>query len=312
MIDIDGLEKWTKYYEKRIQRLKQLEKILSLLNTKGFEKEVKEIQACLRDPKAVEKVEKEINELKKKIKEREEAENYLIDIENLIKNYGKEVKINKEKLLLGKNLFDNRNYQEAKKIFTAIKNEIENSVKYYKEYVAEYQKVKKIYDEIVTATIVPNKINKDLKQVKDIANKKEYNRAIKWIRGLQNFLEDIKSKVKPVISINSSFESLTVNYWKKISFNIKNTGNAHAKNVKLSFSKELEAKGIKPFDLKAGEEEEIEVNVKPLEAGEVPVEIKAEYERWDGKKYETSQIFTISVNEYDFAKTWEEPTKREE
>ncbi|HEC88636.1 MAG TPA: serine/threonine protein kinase [Thermoplasmata archaeon] len=169
--------------------------------------------------------------------------------------------------------------------------------------------IKKIQN-LKSVFIQDEQIRKDLENLlygtEEEGNYKQY---------LEKFLVDVDEKInklEPIISIEISSQELILNHWKRIPLLIKNTGNVHAKNVKLSFSKELEAKGIKPFDLKAGEEEEIEVNVKPLEAGEVPVEIKAEYERWDGKKYETSQIFTISVNEYDFAKTWEEPTKREE
>ncbi|RLF27083.1 MAG: hypothetical protein DRN01_03375, partial [Thermoplasmata archaeon] len=74
-------------------------------------------------------------------------------------------------------------------------------------------------------------------------------------------------KIKPEIFIEIPESKYYINRWSNIKIYIKNTGNANAKNIKIFFSKELEAKETTAFDLEAGEEKEIEINAKPLEIG---------------------------------------------
>ena len=70
MSSIGDIEKLAGDYEKRIQKLKQLERELEVLNTNGLESEVAEIQKHIKDPKSLEKVEGDIKDLKIKIVER--------------------------------------------------------------------------------------------------------------------------------------------------------------------------------------------------------------------------------------------------
>jgi len=72
MKDISQMEREFDEYERRIQRLKELEKELNSLNTEGLEPEANAIKSKLKDPKKVEEIEKGIATLKVKIKEREE------------------------------------------------------------------------------------------------------------------------------------------------------------------------------------------------------------------------------------------------
>jgi len=72
MKDINQMEREFKEYERRIQRLKELEVELNFLNTEGFESEANAIKSKLKDPKKVEEIEKDIAALKVKIKERKE------------------------------------------------------------------------------------------------------------------------------------------------------------------------------------------------------------------------------------------------
>jgi len=132
---------------------------------------------------------------------------------------------------------------------------------------------------------------------------------------LEKLLANVDTKIeklKPAIDIKIPVQEFMLHRWEEIPLIVKNTGNANAKNIKIFFSKELEAKETTAFDLEAGEEKEIEINAKPLEIGKVPVEVKAEYERWDGKRYETTQIFTISISEHKKDKEDKEIEKKEE
>jgi len=69
MPSINEIEKIVSDYEKRIEKLKNLEKELNKLDTKDFEKETIEIKKKLKDPRSLEKVEEEIVKLEKKIQD---------------------------------------------------------------------------------------------------------------------------------------------------------------------------------------------------------------------------------------------------
>ena len=65
MKDLDLIKRKLEEYERRIQRLKQLERELNSLNTEGLESEANAIRSKLKDPRKVEEVEKAILALKK-------------------------------------------------------------------------------------------------------------------------------------------------------------------------------------------------------------------------------------------------------
>ena len=67
MKDLDLIKRKLEEYERRIQRLKELEGELNSLNTEGLESEANAISSKLKDPRKVEEVEKAIVALKNKI-----------------------------------------------------------------------------------------------------------------------------------------------------------------------------------------------------------------------------------------------------
>ncbi|RZB29437.1 MAG: hypothetical protein AEth_01165 [Candidatus Argoarchaeum ethanivorans] len=87
------------------------------------------------------------------------------------------------------------------------------------------------------------------------------------------------------------------NYWKTLNLSIRNKGNAHARSVKISFSKEVEVKGLKELDVNSGEEKRSNIVFKPNELGEVPLEIETSYKDTDGKEYAAEKMFMIIVGE---------------
>ena len=65
MKDLNSIKRKLEEYERRIQRLKELERELNSLNTEGLESEANAIRSKLKDPRKVEEVEKAILALKK-------------------------------------------------------------------------------------------------------------------------------------------------------------------------------------------------------------------------------------------------------
>ena len=88
MRDLDLIKRKFEEYERKIQRLKELERELNSLDTKGFENEVRAIRSKIKDPNKVNQVEREISELKQKIEARErkrkEAVKVIDDAESVL------------------------------------------------------------------------------------------------------------------------------------------------------------------------------------------------------------------------------------
>ncbi len=78
---------------------------------------------------------------------------------------------------------------------------------------------------------------------------------------------------------------------------MKNKGNAYAKAVKISFSKEFEVRGVRELNVNPGEEKELGVSMKPVEIGDVPLEIRTSCKDAAGKEYTTEETFIIFVGE---------------
>ena len=79
MKDISQMEREFEEYERKIQRLKELEAELISVNTEGLESEANAIKSKLKDPKKVEEIEKNIATLKVKIKERGSGKRQRLD-----------------------------------------------------------------------------------------------------------------------------------------------------------------------------------------------------------------------------------------
>ena len=84
MRDLSQIEREFREYERKIQRLKQLERELISLDTKGFENEVRAIRSKIKDPDSVNQVEREISELKQKIEARERRRKESVKVLSLI------------------------------------------------------------------------------------------------------------------------------------------------------------------------------------------------------------------------------------
>ena len=100
------------------------------------------------------------------------------------------------------------------------------------------------------------------------------------------------------------------NYWKRLNLIVRNKGNAHAKAVKIEFSKEVEVKGLEELDINSGEEKKLSIVLKPKEVGDVPLEIKTTYKDADGKEYSAKNLFMLNVTEPAEAKKEERKRAR--
>jgi hypothetical protein len=115
--------------------------------------------------------------------------------------------------------------------------------------------------------------------------KGEYGKAIELSKQVEKEVERIREKERPEIEVDLPLKYFKHNYWKKTSLIVINKGKTDAKNVKVTFSKEIVVKGLDGFDITSEEEKEISFFLKPIEKGEVPVEAEICYTGIEGKEY---------------------------
>jgi tetratricopeptide (TPR) repeat protein/serine/threonine protein kinase len=121
----------------------------------------------------------------------------------------------------------------------------------------------------------------------------------KTLKELAEKLRELKEKEKPKITLELTKHNFRLNYWEKVDLILRNTGASPAKAINLSFSKEVEVKGLKEIDLSVGEEKRLNITLLPKNAGEIPVEVDIKYEKLDGEAYQTRSEFILSVGEVE-------------
>jgi len=86
------------------------------------------------------------------------------------------------------------------------------------------------------------------------------------------------------------------NLWKQTSLVMRNTSEAPMKNIKIEFLKRVEIGGLKEVEnLEPGEEHKLIFSLKPLESGEVPVEVRITCKDGEGREYAGSEVIMLEV-----------------
>jgi serine/threonine protein kinase len=78
---------------------------------------------------------------------------------------------------------------------------------------------------------------------------------------------------------------------------LANHGNAHAINVRLTFSDEFDTKWIKPLTINAGATTSLDIGIRPKLKGKVPLEVTVIYRDDIDKEYRETHEFWIDVVE---------------
>ena len=76
---------------------------------------------------------------------------------------------------------------------------------------------------------------------------------------------------------------------------LTNRGNAHAKEVRLTFSDEFNTKWIKPISIKAGETTSLDIGIQPKLKGRIPLEVTSITRDGNNKEYHETHEFWIEV-----------------
>ncbi|MCW3135973.1 MAG: tetratricopeptide repeat protein, partial [Canidatus Methanoxibalbensis ujae] len=190
--------------------------------------------------------------------------------------------------------------EEAKKIALERKSEYDTAFKSISEAEVAIEKAKEFgYCDTSEAEELLNKARKRFEEG-------NYAQSISDARKSEEIAWEIRAKSKPEIEVVLPEKTFKPNYWKRLDLIVRNKGNAHAKAVKIEFSKEVEVKGLEELDINSGEEKKLSIVLKPKEVGDVPLEIKTTYKDADGKEYSMQRTFLLNVTEPAEAKKEEE------
>jgi len=110
-------------------------------------------------------------------------------------------------------------------------------------------------------------------------------------------LETFSITAKPELTLTLDHTQLIADDWDRMTIQIVNHGNAHAKDVRLTFSDEFDTKWIKPATINAGATTSLDIGIRPKVKGKIPLEVTATYRDGTDKEYHETHEFWIDVVE---------------
>jgi tetratricopeptide (TPR) repeat protein len=109
--------------------------------------------------------------------------------------------------------------------------------------------------------------------------------------------ERLSEKEKPKITIQLSETAFTPNAWRRIELTLKNTGTAPATEIQLEYPHEkVEIDGLSAIaTLNPNDEKSLQIGLRPLHVGEVPLTTRIRYKDLDNNEYKDEKTFWITV-----------------
>jgi tetratricopeptide (TPR) repeat protein len=124
-----------------------------------------------------------------------------------------------------------------------------------------------------------------------------YEAALVHAKKADELAKKLRKESKTEIELELSEQSFKPNVWKPLNLILRNTGNAHARGVKIDFSQEVEVKKLEEVNLNAGEEKSLKIGFRPIQEGEIPLDTIINYRDFDNKEYANEMTFWITVGE---------------
>ena len=295
MKDLNLIKRKLEEDERRILRLKELERELNSLNTEGLESEANAIRSKLKDPRKVEEVEKAIVALKNKIELKEQIK----ESKDIVERIKRIVSIPKSEDLIEKaeSALKIGNYDDAVRL-------AKEAEKIAKETDTKYRKARDRLNSAESAIEKAKEFGCDVSEAEKLLNnarllldRGNYEEAISDASRSEEMAKEIKGESKPEIEVNLSKKEFLVGVWERVLLKVLNRGNANAKDIKIEF-KRAEVEGLEIIkSLAVGEERDLELDFMPKDAGSVPLKIDIRFNDVDGKRYEEQKTVRINVGE---------------
>ena len=299
--------------------LDEVEKGFDLLKRKIYEKkkedELRREKARIAKEKKRRQEEREQRELEQL---RNEANEQIKVARSLLK---KAEKLNIP-ILEAQNMMNKARYAFESKYYKNAKNEAQQCVKFLnstikkheeeqarKEYVKrELEQLRSDVTELINITKkslekaknlgIPDLQNAEhfLITAKNSFNANKFAEAKSDAQKSKNTIEKLIEKSEPDIIFKLP-SKVQYNFWKHHDITITNKGKAHAKNIAISFSKALETREMKKIhQLNVGEKQTLQINMKPTEAGDVPIDYIIEFSDLQDRTYKIKDTTTIQTS----------------
>ncbi len=126
-------------------------------------------------------------------------------------------------------------------------------------------------------------------------NVKDYEKAIDLARLCKTETDKLILESKPEIVIVLP-EKLQYNFWKQHNIIIENKGTAHAREVSVNFPDAIKIRDFETIPLlKVNEQQNMRINIKPIEAGDVPVDYTIRFSDLHDRTYLTKHTAMINI-----------------
>ena len=121
------------------------------------------------------------------------------------------------------------------------------------------------------------------------------------VRGSIRQIEEFMETAHPDLAMQIPKPDLHINTWRRVTFDVKNEGSAHAYDVTFSFTDDFETKLGNPKNIMVGETIQTEIGIKPVADGNIPLEITLSYQDKNKKRYRKNYESWINVENRDTA-----------
>jgi hypothetical protein len=317
------LEREFKEFERRIERLKQAEKRLTALGApvEVFGAEITSIKSKLKLPKQVEAVEREVQELEQKVAEYRRAQKEAVERETVwgprarqaveaAKTAIEEAKwvgarVEEAEGLLRQSLaaLERKDYQVAAETAEQATQSAQEARRLRETTLTAEEAARETIEAAQAMLAAARDFGCNVAEVEGLLNqaaaaleRKDYPLAMSRAEESIHLSRSLKEQSKPAIAMELAEKTFQPNVWKAVDLNVENQGNAHAQDITINFSKEVETKWLKGITkLNAGARETLKIGFKPTEEGEIPLDAEIVYRDLAGKEYREAKTFWLNV-----------------
>jgi len=135
-----------------------------------------------------------------------------------------------------------------------------------------------------------------LAQGREVLGRKDFQLATQSANKAAESASSARATAKPQVVVELDVENYTPGEWKAVALVVSNQGKAHAQNVGLDFSPEVEVKWLAPVArLDAGAREVLNIGLRPVQAGDIPLDVTITYKDMAEKDYSGVQRFWLKV-----------------
>ncbi len=277
--EFSSLKVMFKEYERKIDRLKEIEGELNSLYVKAKQWSEEgyivlafpSIRDKLKDPTKVDEIEDEFSSLKAMFEEYQRKIERLKQIEGELNSLGvkgldPEIHSIRERL------------NDPGKL-----NEIERELSSLKAIQACEENIQK-----AMAVIFPGDAEEILNQAKHAIKNNNFEKSLSLTESCMGEIENTKRQADPILSISFPSEGLQGGVWNRCRVGVTNAGKAHAVKVNIGTTN-LQMQKMPTIPLiKAGESKEIEIAITLSASGSVFAITNFMYQRaYDNKRYKT-------------------------